>query len=296
MTGVVMGTLLFAIFFIRDRNNPQNHFTKNIYWRNFPVIVLSFALILALVLVGSMWLLGMLFNGASFDRITASIIIFVFGVFVNLAMIYFAQAVDAGVLSTVLTLVIISGVVISMAVNNERYWWQHNLSFLGTRNASSGWQFNATLIFSALLMIALIDYLFVSLQEYYPGSRRLIVLRILLTLTAINLGLVGVFPNNISSHLLHDQVASFLIYCVLALIVGVRWLLPQITQEFLYLSYGVGVALIVAEVLFRGIGYFSLTAFEMVAFVMAFGWLLLLLDRIESLINVGTESIISLEE
>src|SRR5699024_7340092 len=90
VTGVVMGTILFAIFFIRDRNNPQNHFTKNIYWRNFPVIVLSFALILALILVGSMWLLGMLFNGASFDRITASMIIFVFGVFINLAMIYFA--------------------------------------------------------------------------------------------------------------------------------------------------------------------------------------------------------------
>lgn len=183
-----------------------------------------------------------------------------------------------------------------MAVNNERYWWQHNLSFLGTRNASSGWQFNATLIFSALLMIALIDYLFVSLQEYYPGSRRLILLRALLTLTAINLGLVGVFPNNISSHYLHDQVASFLIYCVLALIIGVRWLLPQITKEFLYLSYGVGAALAVAEVLFRGIGYLSLTAFEMLAFVMAFGWLLMLLDRIESLINVGTESMISSDE
>ncbi|MCT4486500.1 DUF998 domain-containing protein [Levilactobacillus parabrevis] len=290
VTGVVMGTLLFTIFFIRDRNNPQNRFTKNIYWRNFPVIVLSFALILALVLVGSMWLLGVLFNGASFDRITSSIIIFVFGVFINLAMIYFAQAVDAGVLSTVLTLVIISGVVISMAVNNERYWWQHNLSFLGTRNASSGWQFNATLILSALLMIALIDYLFVCLQENYPVSLRLTLLRVLLTLTALNLGLVGVFPNNVSSHMLHDQVASFLIYCVIALIIGVRWLLPQITKEFLYLSYGVGVALVVAEVMFRGIGYFSLTAFEMIAFVMAFGWLLMLLDRIESLINVGTES------
>ncbi|KRO04225.1 hypothetical protein IV61_GL002137 [Levilactobacillus parabrevis] len=90
--------------------------------------------------------------------------------------------------------------------------------------------------------------------------------------------------------MLHDQVASFLIYCVIALIIGVRWLLPQITKEFLYLSYGVGVALVVAEVMFRGIGYFSLTAFEMIAFVMAFGWLLMLLDRIESLINVGTES------
>lgn len=288
--GVIMGALLFARFFIRDRNNPQNHFTKNIYWRNFPVIVLSFTLILGLILTGSMWLLGVLFNGASFGIVTASIILFTFGVVTNAVMIYFALVIDAGVLSTVLTLVIISGVVIAMAVNNQKYWWQHNLSFLGTNGASSGgWQFNATLIFSALLMIALVDYLFVSLREFFPKSRRLWVLRGLLTVTAIDLGLVGVFPNNANSHELHDQFAIFLVYFIIALIVGVRWLLPQVTQDFLYLSYGVGVALVVAALLFQVFGYFSLTAFEMVGFVMSFGWLLMLLDRIEALITTGTE-------
>ncbi|AVK60842.1 hypothetical protein C5Z25_03335 [Lactobacillus sp. CBA3605] len=290
VVGVIMGTLLFAIFFIHDRNNPNNHFAKNIYWRNFPVIVLSFALILGLVLTGSMWLLGMLFRGATFDRFTASIILFVFGIFINLAMIYFALIVDATILTTVLTLVIISGVVISMAVNDQRYWWHHNLSFLGTTDASSGWQFNATLILSALLMLALIDYLFVSLRRTFPKSRQLFVLRALLTLTAVDLGLVGVFPNNVAYHALHDQVAIFLVYFIIALIVGIRWLLPQISKDFLYLSDGVGIALVVAAVLFQVVGYFSLTVFEMVAFVMAFGWLLMLLDRIEALIDLGIES------
>jgi len=292
LVGVVLGTLLFAGFFIHDRNNPLNHFTKNIYWRNFPVIVLSFALILALVLSGSMWLLGVLFKGAIFGSFTASIILFVFSLVVNATMVYFSLMVDAGVLTTVLTLVIISGVVISMAVNNQKYWWQHNLSFLGTNGASSGWQFNATLMFAALLMIALIDYLFVSLHEVFPNSRRLWVLRILLTLTAVDLGMVGVFPNNAISHDLHDQVATFLVYFIIALIVGVRWLLPQITRDFLYLSYGVGVALVIAEILFRWLGYFSLTAFELIAFVMAFGWLLMLLEQIEGLITAGTEGMI----
>lgn len=292
LVGVVLGTLLFAGFFIHDRNNPLNHFTKNIYWRNFPVIVLSFALILALVLSGSMWLLGVLFKGAIFGSFTASIILFVFSLVVNATMVYFSLMVDAGVLTTVLTLVIISGVVISMAVNNQKYWWQHNLSFLGTNGASSGWQFNATLMFAALLMIALIDYLFVSLHEVFPNSRRLWVLRILLTLTAVDLGMVGVFPNNAISHDLHDQVATFLVYFIIALIVGVRWLLPQITRDFLYLSYGVGVSLVIAEILFRWLGYFSLTAFELIAFVMAFGWLLMLLEQIEGLITAGTEGMI----
>jgi len=285
--GVVMGMLLFAGFFIRDRKNPHTHFSQNIYWRNFPVIVLSFTLILGLALTGSMWLLGVLFKGASFGRVTASLILFAFGVVTNSVMIYFALVVDAGVLSTVLILVIISGVVIAMAVNNQKYWWQHNLSFLGTSGASSGWQFNATLIFAAMLMIALVDYLFVRLHEVFPRSRQLLVLRVLLTLTAVDLGMVGVFPNNANSHALHDQVAVLLVYFIIALIVGVRWLLPQITKDFLVLSDGVGVALVVAALLFQVIGYFSLTAFEMMAFVLAFGWLLMLLDRIEALIDVG---------
>ncbi|ETY74590.1 DUF998 domain-containing protein [Lactiplantibacillus fabifermentans] len=296
LIGVVMGILLFAGFFIHDRNNPHNQFVKNIYWRNFPVIVLSFALILALILIGGMWLLGVLFKGASFDRFTASIILLVFVIVTNFTMVYFSLIVDASILTTVLTLVIISGVVISMAVNNQRYWWQHNLSFLGTSNASSGWQFNATLIFAALLMIALIDYLFVSLQHEFPKSRRLILLRLILTLAAIDLGLVGVFPNNTWSHELHDQFAIFLVYFIIGLIVGIRWLLPQISKDFLYLSYGIGGALVVAEILYQGIGYFSLTAFEMVAFVLAFGWLLMLLDRIEALVDTGIESTITREE
>ncbi|KRN30230.1 DUF998 domain-containing protein [Liquorilactobacillus mali] len=292
--GAIVGTLLFTFFFIIDRKNPHNEFARNVYWRNFPVIVLSFALILALCLVSAMWLLGVLFKGAMFDNFTASIILFVFCTITNLFMIHFALIIDGNVLSTVLTLVIISGVVISMAVNNRRYWWQHNLSFLGTNQASSGWQFNATLILSALLMLALIDYLFVSLHNTYAHTWKLWLLRILLTMVAINLALVGVFPNDTSFHTLHDHVAFFLIYFVLILIIGIRWLLPDITKEFIFLSYAVGISLIVSELLFSVVGYFSLTAFEIISFMLSFGWLLLVFNYIEGLIDNDTQSYIHL--
>ncbi|KLD59001.1 hypothetical protein WP50_21890, partial [Lactiplantibacillus plantarum] len=42
---------------------------------------------------------------------------------------------NARSLSTILTVVIVSGCVISMAANGQRRWWQHNLSFLGTHAA-----------------------------------------------------------------------------------------------------------------------------------------------------------------
>lgn len=295
MLGAIIGTILFTFFFIIDRKNPHNEFTKNVYWRNFPVIVISFTIILALCLVSAMWLLGVLFKGAVFDNFTASIILFVFCTLINLVMIHFALTIDGNMLSTILTLVIISGVVISMAVNNRRYWWQHNLSFLGTNQASSGWQFNATLILSALLMLALIDYLFVSLHDTYAHTWKLWLLRILLTMVAINLGLVGVFPNDASFHMLHDHVALFLIYFVLILIIGIRWLLPEITKEFILLSYAVGILLIISEFLFSIIGYFSLTAFEIISFMLSFGWLLLVFNYIERLIGNNTQSYIHLK-
>lgn len=292
VAGTLVGMILFAGFFIKNRNSPHHNFAQNVYWRNFPIIVLSFALILVLALLGGAWVLDQVFRGASFDIFTASVILFVFSVFVNLVMVYAALAVDAGTLSTLLTLVIILGVVISMASNGQRHWWQHNLSFLGTTNAANSWQFNMTLIFSALLMVALVDYLFVSLRTQFPGSRQLFILRVLLTLTAADLALVGLFPNNGSTHAIHDRFAGLLVYCILALIVGVRWLLPRVTPGFLWLSYGVAIGLILIALGFQVFHYLSLTAFEIIDFALAFGWLLLLLDRIQDLISTGTESII----
>ena len=58
-------------------------------------------------------------------------------------------------------MVIISGVLLAMATNSNKKWWQVNLSFLGTENANDAWGFNLTLILSAFIFFAFVDYLFV---------------------------------------------------------------------------------------------------------------------------------------
>lgn len=290
--GVVTGSLLFIGFFIRNRNDVNNSFSSRIYWRNFPVITLAFMMILAIVLLGTFWVFGSLFPDATFDPFTSFLLVSIFMFFANAFMILAAFKINARTLSTILTVVIISGVVISMASNGRRRWWEYNLSFLGTQNAQQAWQFNVTLIFSALLMIVLIDYLFVSLEEVYPDAsrRRLNVLRFLLTLTAIDFGAVGLFPNNANFHSLHDAVAGALVTLLVILIVGIRWLLPAVGKEFLKLSYGVAVVLLVLEMGFRIFMYPSLTAFEIQAFAIAFGWLLLLFSKIQIMISDGPQT------
>ncbi len=75
-----------------------------------------------------------------------------------------------------------------MITNSNKHWWEHNVSFLGTSQASSSWQFNLTLITSALLLAALIDFIFAALDQKFGRNRRLFILHILLTAFAVCLG------------------------------------------------------------------------------------------------------------
>ncbi|WP_262315200.1 DUF998 domain-containing protein [Lacticaseibacillus parakribbianus] len=286
--GLVSGTLLFAGFFIKNRKDSADRLAPRLYWRNLPAVLLAFVVILGESLVGLFWVFGQMFPGASFDRITAALVFMVFLTIANAFMVGAALTIDARALTMLLTVVIIAGVVISMAANGQRQWWQYNLSFLGTTMASNAWQFNLTLLMSALLMIALIDYLFVLLHAKYPHNWRLTALRVILTLIAIDLGLVGVFPNDAAWHLLHDEVAGMLVTMITILIVGLRWLLPGVTREFLWGSYAAGAILMALNLGFRIFRWPSLTAFEIQGFAIGFGWLLLLFNRIRTLAAAGT--------
>ncbi|MFD1429668.1 hypothetical protein [Lacticaseibacillus mingshuiensis] len=288
--GLISGSLLFIGFFIKSRNDNANRFSSKIYWRNFPTITLSLVLILGLALIGIFWVLGELFPTAAFDRFTSMLILVIFDFFVNAFMVAAAFRINGRILTTLLTTVIIGGVVISMASNGQRHWWQRNLSFLGSPEAANSWQFNFTLILSALIMVALIDYLFVSLQEVMARTWQLSLLRVMLTLTAVDLGAVGAFPNFTDTpwlHWLHDSVSGMLVFLIVFLIIGLRWLLPGVTKEFLWLSYGAGIFLLILNFGFRLFGYPSLTAFEVQAFAVAFGWLLMLFGRLQTLVEEG---------
>ncbi|WP_314061955.1 DUF998 domain-containing protein [uncultured Vagococcus sp.] len=282
--GLFSGICVFSFFFVKGKRQKKNNPTKNIYWRNFPTILVAFAIILAFVLSGFFWLVGILFKDASFDVLTATFIFFLFTSVINYFMIYFAASISSTMIITLLISVILGGLLFSMLTNADYLWWQHNFSFLGTQNAVNSWQFNITLMISALLMIALIDYLFVSLRKSFPKSKQLMILRGLLTVTAITLGAVGFFPNDGGElHIIHTEAASWLVYLVIILIFSIRWLLPQVTREFLFISYGIGGVLFICNILFSNIHYLSLTAFELIAFIMAFSWILLLLQNLQKL-------------
>ncbi len=279
IVGWLTGMGSFVRYFSQNKKAKEKTMSQGIYWRNFPTVFVSFSVLLVLILLFLFRILGQLFVGANFDIYTSTVIAVLFVAVVNLGMINIARSLTPSLLIKSLITIILGGVSIAMITNKDQQWWLHNLSFLGTPEATNAWQFNLTLMLSAFLMVALIDYLFVLLYETMGKTWNLRIFKALLVITAICLGGVGFFPYNESTfnQQMHNRSAGYLVYLFIILIVALRWLFPSISKRFLRFSYSIGLALLLAVVLFQGVNYLSLTAFELIAFVLAFTWLLMLL-------------------
>lgn len=285
LLGVCSGVLSFLVTFIVTKILGKGP-SKDFYWRSLPTITIACGLIIAFSFSAIFWLFEQMFKGARFDIYTATCFIFVILAVLNYIMINLALTLSSGVITNLLTIMIISGMLFSMLTNSSRDWWRYNFSFLGTAKNSTSFQFNITLIFTGLLMIALVDYLFVSIQRRYHGYK-IQVLRWLLIMLAICIASIGVFPNNPQFHVLHDRISMWLVYIMLILIVVIKWVLPEVTKQFLTVSYTIGIVMSVEYIVFKLTDYLSLTAFELFEFGLAFSWLLLLLQNIENLAQFG---------
>lgn len=285
LLGVICGLTIFVIAAVWTKMHRSGP-TKDLYWRNIPTIVIATGLILVFSFYAAFWLLERMFMDASFDIYTSSVMIFMIVAAVNYIMINLAMTLTTSVITNLLTIMIIGGMAFSILTNSSRDWWKHNFSFLGTAKNSASFQFNVTLIFSGVLMITLVDYLFVNLQKRFRG-RKILILRWLLYALSACIASIGLFPNDPEYHVLHDRISMWLVYIILILIATVRWLLPRVTKQFLILSYAMGAIMGIEYIVFKLTDYLSLTAFELLEFGLAFSWILLLLQNIENLSRFG---------
>ncbi|AEJ23829.1 hypothetical protein WKK_04785 [Weissella koreensis KACC 15510] len=274
------GTFSFLIMAIKTRNR-EGHLIR---WYNILMITLAYGIIGIVALALVMWVISSAFAGARLDIYTMSLIIGALVGTMNYIMVITAQGLRFQQAVSVLIATLFGGIIMSMATNGSVGWWQYNFSYLGTNRVGNGWIFNFTLIFSSLILLTIVDYLFSSLGATFRQNRRLFILRLLFSITAIAVGLIGVFPNNPGwMHHVHDGIAQWLVMMVLVMIIAIRWLIPNPSWEFLVISYVMAGGLAISDIVFKKSGYLSLTAFEMVAFGFAFAWLILLLQNLRNL-------------
>lgn len=285
--GTFSGVVAFATAFIRQKRHRSGP-AMELHWRNLPTLLIAFGTILAISIMIGFWLAEKMFAGASFDIYTSTLFVFLFVAAITYGMLNLAMTISEAVITNSMMIMIIGGMLFSMLTNSNRDWWHYNFSYLGTQQNATYWRFNITLIFSALLMATLVDYLFFNLQKKYP-DRGVKVLQILLYAEAACLGGIGCFPNDPQYHVLHDRISMWLVYIMILIIGLLRWLMPGLSRQFLKISYIIGGIMALDWLVFKATSYLSLTAFELLEFGLSFSWLLLLFQNLEYLARIGDQ-------
>ncbi|SDH28473.1 hypothetical protein SAMN04515691_2357 [Leifsonia sp. 98AMF] len=187
-------------------------------------------------------------------------------------------------LSTVLAAFVIVGILTAMLSAPDPHWWMLHLSALGMTQSISSLSFNLTLIIAGVIVTAMARYatdtrFLAPASEGDPVADRrraaLIRVRVGLILIGVLLAGVGLFPLNVSQ-VLHNVSAVGMVLVFSLVVFWVRAALPEAPVAFFVLGY-VFFATIVAVLLFFVVGYYVLTATELVAGVVVFAWLIVYL-------------------
>lgn len=189
-----------------------------------------------------------------------------------------ATRLDLQLLAIVLAVFLIVGVLASMLTASDPSWWKDNLSALGMTDDLSARTFNVTLMVAGVLVTTLARYA----TRSVPGAARqgIVAVRTCLILIGLFLGMVGLFP--VDQHFaLHTSVASGMAVAFTVLVIGVRWWLPGLSRTFLLLGY-VFVAVIVLLATFFAVGYYTLTAVELIAGTLVFTWIIIFIRSVDA--------------
>lgn len=253
-------------------------------WRHIFTLTLAYGILYFAIVAIFFRIFSLAFIGLHLESYTSAILIgLIVGISSYILMIA-SRNIDFSTITGVLVATLFGGILFSMLTSGQPDWWQFNFSYLGTEHVKNAMYFNFTLIFSGLIMLTLVDYLFTSLNASMTHNRRLFALRVLFSLLAITLAGVGLFPNNPGwTNVVHDYIAQTLVLIILLMIAGIKWFLPKAGNEFIYMSYTIGVALVVVTILFQHFHFLTLTGFEIVACALAFFWLILLLSHLSSI-------------
>ncbi len=218
------------------------------------------------------------FKGLEIDIYTSTISAAVYAAVLTYFVVNMAMNVTLQGLAVVLVLFIVTGVGLSMMTTESTDWWVYNFSYLGTFDSTSYHLFNITLMLSALILVAIADYLFTKIREIFAGDKRIDLNRVkraeqIFIIGGLALGGVGLFSYS-RAPTMHNLSAMFAGVFFGALLFGIKWFLPVFPKTFYTISYAIGIGLILAwVVLLNGIGYLSLTAFEFLAAALIGAWI-----------------------
>ncbi|MDF9749388.1 hypothetical protein [Arthrobacter sp. ES3-54] len=222
------------------------------------------------------------FIGAVLYPVAAAILVGTTGAISAYTAYLSALSMTAYRLSALLAGFLVTGILTSMLTAENPQWWQENLSALGMSSDVSGVAFNFTLIVAGVVVTTLAGYATTTLAATATTSAARHRVRVLeggIVLIGVFLAGVGLFPVD-ERFGLHTMVASGMVVVFASLIVRIRALVPSISATFAVLGWVFLAVIAVAAVMWFPVGYYNLTAVELIAASLVFAWLIVLIRNL----------------
>lgn len=217
-------------------------------------------------------------------------------------------------LSVTLAAYVAAGILVSMLYAENPFWWHTMFSELGTGQAgqTSFWTFNTTLVTSGVILMLLADFITRELSAWSNGRwklkreaasiaapspmrfarqletrfvrPRISIIRGCLIGIGVCLAGIGIAPVHTMTdiHTAFVWVAAFL---MVFMMLGSPLWIPYFPASFYIMSFGSIVVMVGASYLWFGMNYYNLTALELVAAGVLFGWLVVLIRNIDAIMS-----------
>ncbi|HET6301366.1 DUF998 domain-containing protein [Microbacterium sp.] len=190
-----------------------------------------------------------------------------------------AATMDSKGLALLFAAFFVLGVLAAMLTTSDPDWWKDNLSALGVTTNDSARAFNFTLIVSGFLVTSLA-------RSATRGAATsevsgLLRVRTCLVVLGIFLALVGVFPVDVY-FVVHVAVSLGMVVAFGVLVTRLpRWA-PGLARPFIVLGW-LFLAVMIMFGVFYAIGYYTLTAVELIGGALVFAWVVLFIRNTAAL-------------
>jgi len=245
-------------------------------WYDIGALALAHGVIALLAWLAGAGLLSRSFIGAVVFSVPAILLAAVAVALTAYSVFLSAVGLTPILMSVLLAVFVVVGTFASMLTASDPLWWQENLSTLGISDDISALAFNLTVLIAGVIVTTLAHYATAALPaDTRAEVRGRALVRGALVLLGVLLACVGLFPLD-QNRVAHNVSATGMLVVFITVVLCLRSWIPAIPRVFLYLGY-VYVGIIVVLALWFVTGYYTLTAVELVAFLLIFSWLIVFL-------------------
>ncbi|HEY4616480.1 MAG TPA: hypothetical protein VIG75_13555 [Citricoccus sp.] len=235
------------------------------------------------------------FTGLTVDRVAATVMLTIVSAVAGYLGFNSAARISTRSLSSLLAAFMASGMIVSMLLAENPFWWHAFFSELGTGQAGilSFWTFNTTLTVSGLVLTTLSSFI---TQDLFTWARaresagrrraRIAVLRWGLVVIGLCMMGAGIVPINFSDPVHSTFIRILGVVFVLMLATIQLWLpgFPPAVYVASYLMVALGVA---ATLLWYPLRYYNLTGFELAMAGIVYAWLVVFIRNLDAVLTVA---------